>query len=139
MLQEVASGGRGVAPTGGGNFLTMQSYDNHSFPTPPCLLLREQHQGRVDAVRISPVHDTIVANFSVMTEHMYETSDGNKVVEATWMCVAAFEGGEVNIQSLTRGAIVHLTGRLRTNRYIDASGCEMVFTEVLASSLKVLG
>ena len=96
-------------------------------------------QGRVDTVRISPVHDTIVANFSVMTEHMYETSDGNKVVEATWMCVAAFEGGEVNIQSLTRGAIVHLTGRLRTNRYIDASGCEKVFTEVLASSLKVLG
>ena len=55
------------------------------------------------------------------------------------MCVAAFEGGEVNIQSLTRGSIVHLTGRLRTNRYIDASGCEKVFTEVLASSLKVLG
>jgi single-stranded DNA-binding protein len=81
----------------------------------------------------------IVANFSVMTEHMYETSDGNKFVEATWMCVAAFEGGEVNIQSLTRGSIVHLTGRLRTNRYIDASGCEKVFTEVLANSLKVLG
>ena len=87
----------------------------------------------------SPVHDTIVANFSVMTEHMYQTSDGNKVVETIWMCVAAFEGGEVNLQSLTRGAIVHLTGRLRTNRYTDASGDEKVFTEVLASSLKVLG
>ena len=69
---------------------------------------------------------------------MYETSDGNKVVEATLMCVAAFEGGEVNIQSLTRGSIVHLTGRLRTNKYIDASGDERVFTEVMARSLKVL-
>ena len=47
---------------------------------------RVELQGRVGTVRISPVHDTIVANFSVMTEHMYETSDGNKVVEATWMC-----------------------------------------------------
>ena len=53
---------------------------------------RVELQGRVGTVRISPVHDTIVANFSVMTEHMYEASDGNKVVEATWMCVAAFEG-----------------------------------------------
>ena len=100
---------------------------------------RVELQGRVGTVRISPVHETIVANFSVMTEHMYQTSDGNKVVETTWTCVAAFEGGEVNLRSLTRGAIVHLTGRLRTNRYIDASGCEKVFTEVLASSLKVLG
>jgi hypothetical protein len=35
--------------------------------------------------------------------------------------------------------MVFLTGRLRTNRYVDDSGCEKVFTEVLASSLKVLG
>lgn len=100
---------------------------------------RVELQGRVGTVRITPVHDTIVANFSVMTEHMYETSEGHKVVEATWTCVAAFEGEETNIQSLTRGSIVHLTGRLRTNRYTDASGCEKVFTEVVASSLKVLG
>lgn len=78
------------------------------------------------------------ATFSIMAEHMYETSDGNKVVEATWTCVAAFEGKDVNLQSLTRGAVVHLTGRLRTNRYIDASGCEKVFAEVIASLLKVL-
>ena len=99
---------------------------------------RVELQGRVGTVRISPVHDTIVANFSVMTEHMYETSDGNKVVEACWTCVAAFEGGEVNIQSLTRGSIVHLIGHLRNNKYIDNSGNERVFTEVIATSLKVL-
>ncbi len=100
---------------------------------------RVELQGRVGTVRITPVHDTIVANFIVMTEHNCEVNEGNQVVETTWTCVAAFDGGEVNLQSLTRGAIVHLTGRLRTNKYIDASGCEKVFTEVLASSLKVLG
>jgi single-strand DNA-binding protein len=100
---------------------------------------RVEIQGKVGTVRISPVQNTIAANFSVLTEHIHETSDGKKVAEATWMCVAAIEGGEVNIQSLTKGSIVHLTGRLRTNRYTDASGCEKIFTEVLASSLKVLG
>lgn len=96
-------------------------------------------QGRVGTVRITPIHDNIVANFSVMTEHPYDTSEGHKIVEATWTCVAAFEGDDVNTQSLTRGSIVHLVGRLRTNKYIDASGSEKVFTEVVASSLKVLG
>ena len=99
---------------------------------------RVELQGRVGTVRISPVHDTIVANFSVMTEYMYQTSDGNKVVEATWMCVAAFEGNDVSINGLTRGSLVNLTGRLRNNKYIDASGNERVFTEVIAASLKVL-
>jgi single-strand DNA-binding protein len=80
-----------------------------------------------------------MANFSVMTEHPYEAFEGHKIVETTWTCIAAFEGKDVNTQLLTRGSIVHLVGRLRTNKYIDASGCEKVFTEVVASSLKVLG
>ena len=83
---------------------------------------RVELQGRVGTVRISPVHDTIVANFSVMTEHMYQTSDGNKVVEATWMCVAAFEGGEVNIQSLSRGRRPHMD-RLCRERKIYSKRC----------------
>lgn len=45
---------------------------------------RVELQGRVGTVRILPVHDTIVANFSIMTEHMYESPEGNKIVEATW-------------------------------------------------------
>ena len=55
------------------------------------------------------------------------------------MSVAAFEGNDVSINGLTRGSLVNLTGRLRNNKYIDASGNERVFTEVIATSLKVLG
>ena len=99
---------------------------------------RVEIQGKVGTVRISPVQNTIAANFSILTEHMHKTADGNIVAEATWICVCAIEGGKVNIQSLTKGSIVHITGRLRTNRYTDASGCERIFSEVLASSLKVL-
>ena len=100
---------------------------------------RVELQGRVGTVRISSVCDTVVANFSVLTERSYKTGDGNQVVEATWMSVAAFEGNDVSINGLTRGSLVNLTGRLRNNKYIDASGNERVFTEVIATSLKVLG
>lgn len=99
---------------------------------------RVELQGRVGTVRITPVHDTIVANFSVMTEHMYETSEGHKVVEATWMTIVAFKSKKVCLDSLTRGSSVHLTGRLRNNKYIDSSGCERVFTEVIVDSLEVV-
>ena len=100
---------------------------------------RVELQGRVGTVRISCVCETVVASFSVLTERSYKTGDGHQVVEATWMSIAAFEGDDVSIKGLTRGSLVHLTGRLRNNKYTDASGNERVFTEVIATSLKVLG
>ena len=99
---------------------------------------RVELQGRVGTVRISSVHDCQVANFSVMTQHDYENVEGSKIVEATWMAVSAFKSQKVCLDSLTRGSVVHLTGRLRNNKYIDASGNERVFTEVIATSLMVL-
>lgn len=99
---------------------------------------RVELQGRVGTVRISSVHDCQVANFSVMTQHDYENAEGSKIVEATWMAVSAFKSQKVCLDSLTRGSLVHLTGRLRNNRYIDSAGCERVFTEVIADSLEVL-
>lgn len=99
---------------------------------------RVELQGKVGTIRISSVCDCLVANFSVMTQHDYENSDGSKIVEATWMAVAAFKSQKVCLDSLTRGSLVHLTGRLRNNKYIDSTGCERVFTEVIADSLKVL-
>ena len=99
---------------------------------------RVELQGRVGTVRVSSIHETVVASFSVMTQHDYENTEGSKIVEATWMAVAAFKSEKVCIDSLTRGSLVHLTGRLRNNKYIDSAGCERVFTEVIADSLEVL-
>lgn len=99
---------------------------------------RVELQGRVGTVRISSCADMLIANFSIQTEHMITLKDGAKVCEVTWMPVAAFEGGKVNTHGLTRGSLVHLTGRLRTNRYTAADGGERIFTEVLASTLEVL-
>ena len=75
MLQEVASSGRGYAPPYRGNFLTMQSYDNHSFPTPPCLLLREQQpQFGVDFDLTDPIslYIAIGANMAQAKNHVFD-------------------------------------------------------------------
>ena len=99
---------------------------------------RVELQGRVGTVRMSPGIGSIVANFSLMTEHPIVSAEGCKLVESTWHNVAAFEGGEVSLEGLNRGAMVHLTGRLRTAKYTSVDGTERTFTEVIADSLNVI-
>ncbi len=99
---------------------------------------RVELQGRAGTVRISPAIGSIAANFSLMTEHTVISVEGKMLVETTWHNVLAVEGGDVFLEGITRGSLVHLTGRLRTVRYTAADGGERTFTEVVADSLKVL-
>lgn len=95
-------------------------------------------QGRAGTVRISPGIGYVVANFSLMTEHVVASAEGKHLVETTWHNVVASEGGDVYLDGLSRGSLVHLTGRLRTARYTAADGTDRTFTEVVADSLKVM-
>lgn len=99
---------------------------------------RVELQGRIGTVRIMSVGDSLVANFSIMTEYQYATSEGVQVVEASWFNAVAFEKTGISLEGLTRGASVHLEGRLRNTRYTDASGCEKFFTEVVVNTLDVI-
>ena len=99
---------------------------------------RVELQGRVGTVRISPGIGSIVANFSLVTEYPIVSAEGCHLVESTWHNCAAFEGGEVYLEGLTKGVLVHLTGRLRTAKYTTVDGTEQTFTEVIADSLKVI-
>ena len=98
---------------------------------------RVELQGRVGTVRIQSVNDQLVTTFSLQTEHIY-TDGSAKVCEIAWHCISAFESDEVVTKGLTRGSLIHLEGRLRTNRYTATDGSERTFTEVLATSLEVL-
>ena len=99
---------------------------------------RVELQGRVGTVRISPGIGSIVANFSLLTEYPIVSAEGRCLVDSSWHIVAAFEGGDVSLERLTLGAMVHLTGRLRTAKYTTIDGTERTFTEVIADSLKVI-
>ena len=100
---------------------------------------RVELQGRVGTVRVQSIGEQMVSTFSLQTNHFYTLKDGSlKVCETTWHCISAYESEDVVTKGLTRGSLVHLEGRLRTNRYTAADGSERTFTEVLATSLKVL-
>lgn len=99
---------------------------------------RVELQGKVGTVRISPVAGTLVANFSLMTEHHCGSRDGSPVCEVTWHNVAAFQGEDIRLDGLDRNAVVNVKGRLRQSRYTACDGTERIFTEIIASSLTVI-
>ena len=100
---------------------------------------RVELQGRVGTVRVQSLDGQMVSNFSLLTEHHYVPKEGSHTVsESCWHNVVAYEGGEVDATGLTRGSMVHLSGRLRNSRYTAADGSERMFTEVIAATLRVV-
>lgn len=100
---------------------------------------RIELQGRIGNVRTNIVGETKVANFSLVTEHLYKTRDGGAVNETTWHYVVAWDGREMpDLELLTKGRAVNVTGRLRASRYTAADGTEKQMYEVVAGKVRLL-
>lgn len=100
---------------------------------------RIELQGRVGTVRTNIVGDNMVANFSLVTEYLYKTRDGGAVNETTWHQVTAWEGRDMpDLNTIIKGAPVHVTGRLRTFKYTNAEGQERQLYEVVANRIRVI-
>lgn len=94
--------------------------------------------GTVGAVRINTVSDTKIAHLSVVTNYIYKDKNGDAVIECTWHTVTAFEGRDISLDGLEKGAKVDLEGRLRSQRYTTSTGEERTSMEVLANKLIVI-
>ena len=101
---------------------------------------RIELKGRVGTVRANTVNNSRVVNFSLVTEHLYKTRDGNAASESTWFNVAAWEGKDIlDMHKIEKGAVVHLTGRIRSSRFVGSDGADKHLYEVQASKLRVIG
>ncbi len=100
---------------------------------------RIELKGRVGTVRSNTHNDNRVANFTLVTEFYYKTRSGDVLSETTWFNVVAWEGKDIqDIDRIAKGTAVHVTGRMRTDKYTNADGVEKQFYEVLASKLKIV-
>ena len=96
-------------------------------------------QGKVGTVRANAVNGSKVVNFSLVTDHLYKTREGNPVSEATWFNIVAWEGKEItDMDSIAKGAVVNVQGRMRSNKFVGSDGSEKQVYEVLANKLQVL-
>lgn len=102
-------------------------------------LNRIELRGRVGTIRTNEVNGSKVANFSVVTEHLYKSRDGNAVSETTWFNVAAWNSRDMpDLDSIVKGMPIYVSGRMRTSRYTSADGVEKQYYEILASKVGFL-
>lgn len=81
-----------------------------------------------------------VADFSVAVNESFKSSNGEKVDRVECFRCAAWNGlAEVCGEYLTGGKQVYLEGRLQTRKYDDKSRNARTVTEVVVSTLRLLG
>ena len=99
-------------------------------------LNRIELKGNVGNVRISDVGGNVVANFSMATNHVYKSREGQAVVETTWFNVVAWGGkGMPDLSRIEKGMPLSVSGRMRSVRYTGQDGTERQSMEVVASKV----
>ncbi len=102
-------------------------------------LNRIEINGRVGTVRTAEVNGSKVANFSIVSEYLYKTRDGNAVMETTWFNITAWQNRDMpDMDRLVKGMPVHVIGRLRSSKYTNAEGIDKQFYEVMAGKVEFL-
>ena len=100
-------------------------------------LNRIELRGRIGTIRTNEFNGSKVTNFSVVTEYLYKTRDGNAVSETTWFNVAAWPSKDMpDFERLAKGMPIYVSGRMRTSRYMSADGVERQYYEILASKVR---
>ena len=96
-------------------------------------------RGNVGTVRINEHNGRKVANFSVVTDFLYKSREGIPLSETTWHNVVAWSGKDIaDLGLVTKGAMVHVQGRFRGNKYTSVDGTEKYFYEIMANKLQIV-
>jgi single-strand DNA-binding protein len=81
-----------------------------------------------------------VANFSLAINNSFHNGKGEKVQRVEWVrCVAWGKQAEIAGKFVTKGKQFFIEGRLQTRRYEDGEGVSRMVSEVVVTTLRVLG
>ena len=95
--------------------------------------------GTVGSARINSVGNRYVGRFSVATNYSYKAQDGSHVIETTWHNVTIWQGKDnPDVSRIEKGSKIQVSGRLRSQKYVDADGVERTSYEVLAYKFELI-
>jgi single-strand DNA-binding protein len=81
-----------------------------------------------------------VANFSLAINNSFHNGKGENVQRVEWVrCVTWNKQAELAGKFVTKGKQLFVEGRLQTRRYEDSEGTSRSITEVVVTTLRVLG
>src|SRR5699024_670773 len=80
-----------------------------------------------------------VVNFSVATAERYKTKEGKKGEVTDWHQIKAWDGLAENCdQYLSKGSLVYVEGKMKTNKWEDDNGATRYSTHVKAETVEFL-
>ena len=83
---------------------------------------------------------TAVANFRMATTQNIKNREGEREARTEWHRVVAFGRlAEISGEYLNKGKQVYIEGRLRTRSWDDRDGNKRWTTEIIATSMQMLG
>ena len=81
-----------------------------------------------------------VANFSLAVKEVYKNGDGEKKTNTLWIrCVAWRRWAEIAGEFISKGKFLYVEGRLQFRSYEDREGKKHDVTEVVVTTLRLLG
>ncbi len=101
-------------------------------------LNRIELKGNVGNVKIQHVGDNDVIRFSLATNYVFKSKDGNPVIETTWHNITAWNGkGMPDFSKIGKGTLAHVYGRVRYQKFSGADGTDKQYYEVLANRIEI--
>ena len=81
-----------------------------------------------------------VTSFSLATSEKYKDKSGEWKDQTEWHNISCFgKLSEIANKYVTKGTQVFIEGKIKTNKYTDKSGVEKYSTNIVVSSLQLLG
>lgn len=81
-----------------------------------------------------------VTSFSLATSEKYKDKSGEWKDQTEWHNISCFgKLSEIANKYITKGTQVYIEGKIKTNKYIDKAGVEKYSTNIVVSSLQLLG
>ena len=88
---------------------------------------------------IKSISSGSVANFSLATSESYKDKNGEKVETTEWSnCVAFGKLGDIIGQYVTKGSLLYVEGKLKTDKYTK-DGVDKYSTKIVVNEMKMLG
>lgn len=95
--------------------------------------------GKDPELRYLPNGDA-TASITVATSETWKDKSGEKQEKTEWHRIVFFRQlAEVVGKYLTKGSLIYVEGKLQTRKWEDKSGVEKYTTEIIASSMQMMG
>ncbi|WP_372751118.1 single-stranded DNA-binding protein [Labilibaculum sp.] len=81
-----------------------------------------------------------VANFSLATSETYNNKNGEKVTQTEWHNIVVWRKlAEITETYIKKGMQIYVEGQIRTRSWEDKDGVKRYTTEILGSTIQMLG